>query len=404
MTNEIIQPEKAQLSCLVIIDDEEDILRALRSLFRREKYRMYFFSSGIHALEFLEHNNADVIISDMRMPEISGIELLERSAAVNPTAICIILSGYEEKQVVLNAVQRGLAQHYIIKPWDDEQLRNSVKEAMELQEQLRKKQLQGVMHTFRNLPSPPKLHAKLVKILESDTQLQKEIATEIEKSPALVAKLLRISNSVFYGARKQISSVYEALTFIGTESVLGIVLGLESFDTLNNEADPQVLRLIEEIREMSIIRAHVAREISIQWSEKKEQHEVYVAALLLDIGLVLRFCSSPEKFNEFYTAYKKNEQHVYSIDKQLYSITHDDVGAALLSYWNFPPRIVAAVANHHRYTGDDALTTIVQLADALVQKKDSFPHDPRIDGYLLEWEPKLNSAINKIQESNNHFG
>lgn len=268
MNNENMKPEKAQLSSLVIIDDEEDILRTLKSLFRREKYRMYFFSSGPKALDFLEHNNADVIISDMRMPEISGIELLEHSAEINPTSIRIILSGYEEKNIVLNAVQRGLAQHYIMKPWEDDQLRNIVKDSMDLQEELRKKHLRGLMHSFRSLPSPPRLHTKLVKILESDMQSKKEIATEIEKSPALVAKLLRISNSIFYGARKQISSVYEALTFIGTESVLGIVLGLETFDSLNNCSDPMIVRQIEEIRETSIIRAQVAREISIQWSNR----------------------------------------------------------------------------------------------------------------------------------------
>ena len=399
-----IQPEKAHLSSLVLIDDEEDVLKSLKSLFRGEKYHMYFFSSGKKALEFLGQNNVDVIISDMRMPEISGTDLLERSAEINPNAVRIILSGYEEKHVVLNAVQRGLAKHYILKPWDDDLLRNIVRDSMELQDQLRKKHLLEVMHSFRSLPSPPKLHAKLVKILESDTQSKKQISEEIEKSPALVAKLLRISNSVFYGARKQISSVYEALTFLGTESVLSIVLGLESFEILNNGTGRQVYKKIEAIRETSIIRAHIAREISVRWSKLQERHEVYAAALLLDIGLVLRFCSDPEKFNEFDNLYKEKNKPAYLIDKQLFSITHDEVGAALLTYWNFPSEIVFAVANHHRYTGDDLITTIVQLADALVQKNDSHPHDPRIGEYLREWEPQLNDTICEIQESSNIFG
>lgn len=402
MTNKM-EPGKANLSSLVIVDDEEDILRAMKSLFRKEKYQVYYFTSGIKALDFLQHNNVDVIISDMRMPEISGSELLKQSSVVNPTAIRIILSGYEEKHIVLNAVQQGLAQHYVMKPWEDGQLKEIVKDSMELQEQLRRKHLLEVMHSFKNLPSPPKLHQKLVKILQSDNQSNIEIASEIEKNPALVAKLLRISNSVFYSARKQITSVHEALTFIGSESVLGIVLGLESFENLNNSNSIAVFRKVEEIRETSILRANIARKISEKWPKPVKKHEVYVAALLLDIGLVLRFCSSPDKYVEFEENYKEGLKPFYMIDKQLFSVTHDDVGSALLTYWNFPQAIISAVGNHHRYTGDDDLTIIAQIADALIQKEDSQPHDPRIGEYLREWEPKLSASISEIQEQNNIF-
>jgi HD-like signal output (HDOD) protein len=234
-------------------------------------------------------------------------------------------------------------------------------------------------------------------------QSQKEIAREIEKNPALVAKLLRISNSVFYGTRKQISNVYEAITFIGTEFVLSIVLGLESFDSFNHCNDQSIIEMIEELREASIIRAHLAREISIRWSKKNEQHEIYVAALLLDIGIILRLCSAQDKNNEFYETYKSQKKPIYLIDKQIYTATHDEVGAALLTYWNFPSRIISAIANHHSYTGDDTFTTIIQLADALVQRKDSYPHDPGIDEYLREWEPKMSSTIEELQETNNIF-
>ncbi len=403
MNQDKLKPSKAQLSSIVVIGDEEEILKKLRDLFSHEKYCMYFFTSGVQALEFLKYNNVDVIISDMLMPEISGIELLQKSADINPNAIRIILGGSEEIQVVLNAIQNGLAQHYILKPWDDDQLRGIVRESMKFQDRLRKKHLHEVLYSFKNLPSPPKLHSRLVSILESDMQSQKEIAREIEKNPALVAKLLRISNSVFYGTRKQISNVYEAITFIGTEFVLSIVLGLESFDSFNHCNDQSIIEMIEELREASIIRAHLAREISIRWSKKNEQHEIYVAALLLDIGIILRLCSAQDKNNEFYETYKSQKKPIYLIDKQIYTATHDEVGAALLTYWNFPSRIISAIANHHSYTGDDTFTTIIQLADALVQRKDSYPHDPGIDEYLREWEPKMSSTIEELQETNNIF-
>ena len=403
MNHENIQPSKAYLYSIVVIDDEEDILKSLKSLFRQDKYKMYFFTSGVHALEFLKYNSVDVIISDMRMPEISGAEILKKSVDINPHAIRIILSGFEEKQVVLNAIQRGVAQHYIMKPWDDMQLREIVKESMKLQKDVRKKHLQEILYSFNNLPSPPKLHSKLVNILEADVQSQKQIAKEIEKSPALVAKLLRISNSVFYGARIQISSVYEAITFIGTEFVLNIVLGLESFESIKGCNIQPVMQMVENIREISILRAHLAREIAVRWSLKNEQHEIYVAALLLDIGLILRLCSYNENDKNYYETFAKRRRPIYLVDKELHSTTHDEVGAALLTYWNFPSRIISAVSNHHSYTGDDTFNTIIQLADALTERKDSYPHDPGIDEYLREWEPKMNPTIEELQETSNIY-
>jgi len=74
-----IQPHKKNIPSLVIIDDEEAILRSLRSLLRRDGYNMNFFTSGYEALKFLEQNEVDVILSDMRMPEMNGTELLAKS-------------------------------------------------------------------------------------------------------------------------------------------------------------------------------------------------------------------------------------------------------------------------------------------------------------------------------------
>lgn len=392
-----IKPGKARSRSLIVIDDEEPILASLQSLFRREGYKMEFFSSCNKALEFLKMNNADVIITDMRMPEMSGTELLEHSINICPNAIRIIISGYEEKSIILNAISHGLARYYVMKPWDDDQLRSIVSESMNFQQKLRQKKLQQILLSFCNLPSPPRLHSRLKEILQKDPLSQKEIASEVEKSPALVAKLLRISNSIFYGTHKSISSIFDALTFIGTESTLNIVLCLESFDNLCSKASPKVVEKVEEIRMNSIKRAQLARQIAQRWNQKADPEEAYIAGLMLDIGLVFRFCSSSEKFDIFCDIHSKNQQPVFRIDKELYSITHDEVGEALLDYWNFSPQIVYAVANHHNYASNDPLTTIVQIADFLINKNYAVPHDPRIEELAKDWEVEFIDIINSIR-------
>jgi HD-like signal output (HDOD) protein len=399
MTNNNLLPGKTRNPVLVVIDDEEQILLSLRSLFRRDGYKMHLFSSGVKALEFLEKNYADVILCDMRMPGISGSELLEKSTRLCPEAINIIISGYEEKTIIFDTISKGLARQYIMKPWEDEQLKKIVKDAMEFQHEARKKHLIGILHSFNNMPSPPNLHNKLKSILTNEQQSQKEIAVEIEKSAALVAKLLRLSNSIFYGARKQISSVYDSITFIGTEEVLNIVLSIESFDNLIINTSGETLKVIKDIQVKSIKRAQLSREIALKWDEKVEPHKAYVAGLMLDIGLVLRYCYNDKKVKDFLLASASPKEPIYGIDKELFKVTHNEVGEAILTYWNFPTDIISAVANHHCYTNKDNLTTIVQLADALIQEKDSLPHDPEIENLVEVWKEKLKNILDRINIS-----
>jgi len=270
---------------------------------------------------------------------------------------------------------------------------------MSLQKMLRQKKLQEVLLSFRNLPSPPRLHNKLKEILQREQLSQKEIAAEIENSPVLTANLLRMANSIFFGVRKSISNVFDALSFIGTESVLNIVLSLESFDCLCSSASPDSLKIAEEIRLKSIIRAQIAREIALSHNGTTDPQQAYIAGLMLDIGLILRCCSSLEKFDKFYSEWKEKNKPVFLADKEAFTTTHDEVGEALLSYWNFSESIISAVANHHCYTNRDDLTFILQIADMVVQGEDSLPHDPCIEAYAKVWGKKLNANLELIRNS-----
>jgi HD-like signal output (HDOD) protein len=390
----ILKPGKQKHPAIIIVDDEEAILMSLRSLFRKDSYSMFFFSSPIEALEFLEKNNVDLIITDMRMPEMSGAEFLERSTVMSPGSIRLILSGHEEKSVISKVVSSGLARHFIMKPWDDQQLKKFVAESMEFQNSMRQKKLEEVLVSFRFLPAPPVMHQKLKKMLLKEQILQKNIAAEIEKNPELVANLLRMANSIYYAARKSISSIIEALSFIGTDSVLNMILSLEIFDCLCSSAARQSFQRVVEIRERSVERARIAKEIAPKIDPGVDLQDAFISALMLDIGLIFRCSSAPQKFDILHNEYTNKGKALYVADKQVFSITHDEVGEALLTYWNFSPSIIHAVANHHSYINNgDSLAIIAQVADNLVQGVDSLPQDPAIEEYAQKFRPEPEPAL-----------
>ncbi|MBZ0159448.1 MAG: sigma-54 dependent transcriptional regulator [bacterium] len=115
---------------ILIVDDEPDILTTL-SLTFREDYDVFQAGSGAEGLAILEQQEIALIIADQRMPEMTGVEFLERSIAKRPLAIRMILTGYTDTASLIRAINAGRIYRYITKPWDRNELKITVKRAFE---------------------------------------------------------------------------------------------------------------------------------------------------------------------------------------------------------------------------------------------------------------------------------
>jgi two-component system sensor histidine kinase/response regulator len=115
---------------LLVVDDEVDNVDSLERLFRR-KYNVLKTTSATEALELLKKNKVTVIISDQRMPQLTGVELLAESVKIHPNAIRILLTGYTDIESVVAAINSGQIYRYVTKPWDPVDLTNAVEKAVE---------------------------------------------------------------------------------------------------------------------------------------------------------------------------------------------------------------------------------------------------------------------------------
>ena len=113
-------PEKRKHSIL-LVDDEPDILFSLRGLLRRE-FELHTAQSGAEALEVLRKHPIHVIMTDQRMPEMTGVELLRRARGECPEAIRIVFTGYADIKSVVDAINHGQIYRYLTKPWDPDEL------------------------------------------------------------------------------------------------------------------------------------------------------------------------------------------------------------------------------------------------------------------------------------------
>ena len=120
---------------VLFVDDEERLLKSLKRGFLDEPYNTLFANSGKEALEILEKKDVHVLVTDMRMPEMGGLELLKIVKEKNPNIIRMVLSGYTQVATLLTAINQGEIYKYITKPWKlEEEFKPSIREAIEYYE------------------------------------------------------------------------------------------------------------------------------------------------------------------------------------------------------------------------------------------------------------------------------
>ncbi len=116
---------------ILFVDDEIHILQSVKRLFMEEDLSVLTAESGQAALEIMNNDPVAVIVSDNRMPRMSGIEFLERSRQLAPHSIRIMMTGHADLQAAIHAINRSGVSHFITKPWDDRELKEAVVGAVE---------------------------------------------------------------------------------------------------------------------------------------------------------------------------------------------------------------------------------------------------------------------------------
>lgn len=114
---------------VLYVDDEQDNLLAFRSVFRRY-FNVFTASGGSEALDLLKDQAVHLVLSDQRMPNMTGIELLEYVNTQYPSIVKMIVTGYSEMEPILAAVEQGRVAQYITKPWKVEELKSILENAL----------------------------------------------------------------------------------------------------------------------------------------------------------------------------------------------------------------------------------------------------------------------------------
>jgi HD-like signal output (HDOD) protein len=328
---------------ILFVDDEPAILRALYRLFREKDYTIYIAESGQAALAILEKHPVDLIISDMRMPKMSGHELLKTVKEKYPLTMRIILSGYSQEQDVVRSLLDGSSKMYLMKPWENETLLKIVENIFEIIAILKDKNLLDKIEQMENLPTLPSMYSRLCKMIENEAEL-KQIAALIEMDQVTAARVLHLANSAFLGVKT--GSVQQAISYLGLSIIKSIVLASSVLD------EKSVSRAVLNKQEWLWKHANLTNRIVLTLSEKllhkKIADESAAAGLLHDIGKIVLLKQYREEYIFILNGMEgAKDANIKNVEHETLTVTHTEIGGYLLNLWQLPYSIVEAALFHH---------------------------------------------------------
>ena len=327
---------------VLFVDDEVFVLDGLKRMLRRMRtqWEMDFVDSGETALKMMAQKEFDVIVSDMRMPNMNGAELLNEVKDLHPNTIRFILSGYSDKDLILKSLDS--THQYLAKPCDPETLKTRILRATSLQESISNDALKNLISQLGELPTLPALYEEILSLLRQPDVSSECLSDAIKKDIGMTAKILKFANSGYVGLKRKISGMNDAVSYLGMDYIRSIILTIGAFGRLKQfQIDGSTL---EDFWGNSLMVAEAAKAITIsQTSSRTMAEESYVGGLLHACGKLILSANFPSKYVEVNKMVEEDEMPLLDAEVKIFGAHHGQVGAFILGLWGLAGPIVEAV-------------------------------------------------------------
>lgn len=380
---------------ILFVDDEQNVLDGIQNLLRRQRrvWEMHFSLGGDAALEELERTPYDVIVTDMLMPGLDGATLLHLVRERHPTVIRIVLSGHAEPEHVARAL--GVSHQYLGKPCDGEVLKRSIERACELREFVTNPVAREIVGRLAALPSSPGVYWELTRRVFDPNAGPNDIADVVSRDPAMSAKVLQIVNSAYFGLAQPMTSVHQAVAYLGIELVRGLALSAHIF-TLFEHAGCVPAFDIGQLQMHSLVTAMLAQHLVL---DPGRTDEAFVGGLLHDVGKLVLALGLPDKFTTAVELAKATGTSLNAVEHDIFGVSHSAVGAYLLGVWGLPPSVVECAAHHHApdesSPGNASLAGAVCVADQIAKYFETHDTSNAVDAELFAQHGVTASAVHR---------
>jgi len=326
---------------ILFVDDEPNVLSALRRMTRarRDIWACHFAQGGAAALDIIDRHSIDVVVSDMRMPGMDGADLLGRVRERSPNTTRIVLSGHAREDSILRVI--GPAHQYLAKPCDQSVLEAAIDRALDLRAVLDRPDLLALIGALDNLPSPEDRHLLLMQELASPTASAGSIAALIGEDVAMMADLLRVTNSQYFALTREVTTAEQAVRLLGVETVRLLAIKARLFRHFSGAANvAKIMRAVDRraVEMAGLIRdeAHAAG-----MTGHRVDHAA-CAGMLWEVGLLPLLERWPDRLRPLIEQTRQGTPLSTALRRHL-GASHREVGGYLLGLWGFSTPVVEAV-------------------------------------------------------------
>lgn len=278
---------------IAFVDDEPNILRGLRRLLRskRDVWDMVFLEGGEAAIEWLSQNEPDAIVTDMRMPNVDGAQVLEYAASHKKGQIRVVLSGEADRELTRRTV--GRSHQFFAKPCDEVKLIRAIEAAFSSNKEALTPQMQRHVSNITTLAGPTATHDALEEVFANGTV--DDLSRVVAHDPALALRVLQLANSSYFGRPADTLSISSAVRNVGMD----VLANLWETGSLLAAADTEEIDVeLRDIAENAIASAQRLYSISQEeGASDADSEDGYAIGLLSWVGEVIG-CVGPESLGK----------------------------------------------------------------------------------------------------------
>ena len=353
---------------ILFVDDDPLLLQMYAMMLgdTRDQWEVSTMADPRQALQLMESSQFDVVVSDMHMPGMSGVQLIGEVRKRHPRASRIILSSPGDQEEVARCLDT--THQFLAKPFDVNALKATLARIGGLDAYLQDEKLRSLVGQLGVLPSFPMLYLEIMKALDSENSSIESIAGIVARDPSMTAKMLQIANSAAIGLARKVGSSFEAVEFLGISTVRSLALSAHIFSCFERTKLNGLS--VNRLWDHAMKTGGIARMImQIEDAEMGDIEDAYTAGMLHDIGKLMLAENLPEQFQRALALAVERKIPLHDAELEIFGASHAGVAAYLLGLWGLPATIVEAVAFHHTPGASDVHTfsplTAVHVANVL---------------------------------------
>ncbi len=325
---------------VLFVDDEVNILNGLkRSLYRcRDHWDMRFATGARQALALLGQRPADMVVSDMRMPDLDGAELLSRVEGTWPGSVRVILSGFAEEETILRTA--GPSHIYLAKPCEVERIIHLMERVATLRGILGAPRLREAVAGLHGLPTLPEHYTRLVTEMRREEASADSVARILAEDMAMTATILKVANSAYFSFVCRVNDIFHAVRLLGFEKVRGLALnsGLLSMMGDGGGLSPLLARL----NHVALERAALIETLVRQFGGSAEMGaRGFTAGMLSPLGSMMFLHLYPDTYPALLG--QGGTTPLAEAEQAAFGGTSAEIGAYLMGLWGFDDDMVEAV-------------------------------------------------------------